>query len=43
MHCAMSGDSSTRFKTHIETVYLDTYDEFLTQVVIHHIGQPIYT
>ena len=35
-----SGDSSTRFKTHLETVYLDPNDEFLTQVVIHYMGQP---
>ena len=29
----MSADSSTRFKTRIETVYLDPSDKFLTQVV----------
>ena len=34
------GDSSTRFKAHIETVYLDPNDEFLTQAVIHYMGQP---
>ena len=33
MYCARSGDSSTRFKAHIETVYLDPNDEFLTQAV----------
>ena len=40
IYCARSGDSSTRFKAHIETVYLDPNDEFLTQAVIHYIGQP---
>ena len=25
---------------HIETVYLDPNDEFLTQAVIHYMGQP---
>ena len=49
MHCARSGDSSTRFKAHIETVYLDPSDELLnslhgsTQVVnIDYSGQIHY-
>ena len=33
MHSARSGDSTTRFKARIETVYLDLCFEFLTQVV----------
>ena len=38
--CARSGDSIARFKDRIETVYLDPYGEFLTQVLIHYMGQP---
>ena len=40
MHSARSGDSIARFKDGIETVYLDPSGEFLTQVLIHHMGQP---
>ena len=40
MHSARSGDSIARFKDGIETVYLDPCGEFLTQVLIHYMGQP---
>ena len=40
MHGARSGDSIARFKDCIETVYLDPCGEFLTQVLIHYMGQP---
>ena len=40
MHGARSGDSIARFKDRIETVYLDPCGEFLTQVLIHYMGQP---
>ena len=40
MHSARSGDSIARFKDRIETVYLDPCGEFLTQVLIHYMGQP---
>ena len=39
-HSARSGDSIARFKDRIETVYLDLCGEFLTQVLIHCMGQP---
>ena len=34
------GDSIARFKDRIKTVYLDPCGEFLTQVLIHYMGQP---
>ena len=40
MHSARSGDSIAQFKDRIETVYLDPSGEFLTQVLIHYMGQP---
>ena len=40
IHSARSGDSIARFKDRIETVYLDPCGEFLTQVLIHYMGQP---
>ena len=42
MRSARSGDSIARFKDRIETVYLDPCGEFLTQVLIHYMGQPKY-
>ena len=39
MHSARSGDSIAWFKDRIETVYLDPCGEFLTQVLIHYMGQ----
>ena len=40
MHSARSGDSTAQFKDGIETVYPDPCGEFLTQVLIHYMGQP---
>ena len=42
MHSARSGDSIAQFKDRIETVYLDLCGEFLTQVLIHYMGQPMW-
>ena len=40
MHSARSGDSIARFKDRIETAYFDPCGEFLTQVLIHYMGNP---